>query len=185
MKYCFLVALIFLMSCKNDSKKSQLVKSISETQKPVEKTTYYLIRHAEKNLADSTNLDPHLTERGIARAQNWANFFSDKSIDMIYSTEYTRTIQTVIPTLDQTELELKFYNPDKLYSKEFLEETQGKTVLIVGHQSSVPNLVNKLLNEQRYHKIEADVYNNLYIVVFESDGSVYGKLDKKDFPNQV
>ncbi|HET8837770.1 MAG TPA: phosphoglycerate mutase family protein [Flavobacteriaceae bacterium] len=151
----------------------------------MEKTIYYLIRHAEKDITDSTNHDPHLTGQGIVRAKNWANFFGDKSIDMVYSTEYTRTIQTVIPTLDQTKLELKFYNPDRLYSKEFLEETQGKIVLIVGHQSSVPNLVNKLLNEQRYNKIEADVYNNLYTVVFESDGSIHGKLEKKDFPDQT
>ncbi len=183
MKYSLFFVLILLMACKNDQQKTGSEKSTIEIKTPLEKTTYYLIRHAEKDLTDSTNHDPNLTEEGLTHAQFWSQFFSDKSLDMIYSTQYIRTIQTVIPTLDETKLQLTFYDPDKLYSQEFLNETQGKTVLIVGHQSSIPNLANKLLGKQQYKKIPADVYDNLYIIVFESDGSKNGKIETKAYQN--
>ena len=180
MKFSLCFLLVLLVACKNDQKKQTTDKPKTETELPVKKTTYYLIRHAEKNLANPTDHDPHLTEEGLERAQVWAKFFSDKSLDMIYSTQYIRTIQTVIPTLAATKLKLTFYEPDSLYSQKFMKETEGKTVLIVGHQSSVPRLANKLLGEERYEKIPADIYDDLFTVEFEVDGSKNGKLERMD-----
>ncbi len=34
-------------------------------------TTYYLIRHAEKERTNPSNRDPHLTAIGQERAENW------------------------------------------------------------------------------------------------------------------
>ncbi|HET8829637.1 MAG TPA: hypothetical protein VFM79_09860, partial [Pelobium sp.] len=92
-------------------------------------------------------------------------------LDAIYSTNSTRTIQTVIPTLDKTKLELNFYEAYRAYSDEFMQETYGKTVLIVGHQDSLIKLINKILGEDKYEKIPANVYGNLYMVIIEKDGS--------------
>jgi len=55
-------------------------------------TTFYLIRHAEKDRSDSKNSDPVLTEKGLKRAENWAKALKDIDFDAIYSTNYKRTI---------------------------------------------------------------------------------------------
>ena len=82
-KYLFLFIFAFslLSSCTSD-----------------ETTTYYLIRHAEKDRTDNTNRNPHLNPEGEKRAQNWSTYFKDIKLDAVYSTNYNRTIQTATPT---------------------------------------------------------------------------------------
>lgn len=72
-----------------------------------EKTTYYLIRHAEKDRSDETNVNPSLTFKGEQRAQNWAEHFKDITLDAVYTTRYYRTIETATPTAKTKNLELK------------------------------------------------------------------------------
>ena len=62
-----------------------------EKQVEQKTTTYYLIRHAEKDQSDKTNRDPHLSEQGLKRAKNWATVLNDVKFDMVYSTNYNRT----------------------------------------------------------------------------------------------
>lgn len=169
----FLLLIVAMTSCKNETKQLEKTQKNSETKQkmPPQKTTYYFIRHAEKDLSDPSEPNPQLTEAGLERAALWADFFSDKDLDAIYSTNTTRTIQTVIPTLDKTKLELNFYEAYRAYSDEFMQATYGKTVLMVGHQDSLIKLINKILGKKKYEKIPADVYGNLYKLIIEKDGS--------------
>ena len=48
-----------------------------ESCKEQRTTTYYLIRHAEKDRTDSLNRNPNLTEQGLERAKKWANYFKN------------------------------------------------------------------------------------------------------------
>ena len=70
-------------------------------------TTYYLIRHAEKERTDPTNRDPHLTLEGKKRAENWQNIFKKVPFDIVYSTPYHRTRETRSPPLVLNNLLLK------------------------------------------------------------------------------
>jgi len=65
-----------------------------------DKTTYYLIRHAEKDRTDKTNKNPNLNEKGLERAKKWATYFKEIQLDAVYSTNYNRTQQTAKPTAD-------------------------------------------------------------------------------------
>ena len=61
---------------------------------------WYIIRHADKEEGDFYNLklshqDPPISEKGRLKAQELLLFFSDKSIDRIYISEYIRTEQTI------------------------------------------------------------------------------------------
>ncbi|MFX0105376.1 MAG: histidine phosphatase family protein [Candidatus Hodarchaeota archaeon] len=61
---------------------------------------WYIIRHADKEQGDFYNpdikhLDPPISEKGQLRAQKLFSYFSDKSIDKIYVSEYIRTKQTI------------------------------------------------------------------------------------------
>jgi len=134
------------------------------TNKEQEVTTYYLIRHAEKDQSDKTNKDPHLTEEGKKRAEKWANVFGDVKLDMVYSTNYNRTKETAEPTAKANNLEVTLYDPRKLNPEDFTKKTYGKTVLIVGHSNTTPMLANALLNNKKYKQIDESNNANLYIV---------------------
>jgi len=46
---------------------------------------------------------------------------------------------------------------------------RGKSVLIVGHSNTLPNHVNKLLNENKYAEIDESEFGTLYIVTVKGD----------------
>jgi hypothetical protein len=51
----------------------------------------------------------------------------------------------------------------------FKKETHGKTILIVGHSNTIPNMVNQIIKENKYTNIEENQFGNLYIVtLFEN-----------------
>lgn len=132
-------------------------------------TTYYLIRHAEKDRSDKTDRNPHLTEKGLKRAENWAKVLKDVKFDAVYSTDYNRTKETALPTAKANNLEPKLYDPRKMASKDFLANTKGKNVLVVGHSNTTPMFVNALLGEKKYDMIADDNNANLYIVTITND----------------
>ncbi len=137
-------------------------------------TTYYFIRHAEKELTGQRN--PHLTAEGKERAEKWANFFLHKSIEMVYCTSFIRTQETAAPLLEQLNLTFKLYNPNHLLFDTFKRETSGKTILIVGHQDTTPAFVNHLLGKRKYSYIESSQYGNLYCVTIDDEGKITSSL---------
>ncbi|WP_299117296.1 histidine phosphatase family protein [uncultured Winogradskyella sp.] len=132
-------------------------------------TTYYLIRHAEKDRSDKTNRDPHLTEVGQKRAANWANVLKDVKFDMVYSTDYNRTKETATPTAKANNIELTLYDPRNMDGKAFMNTTKGKTVLVVGHSNTTPMFANALAGDKKYDMISDDNNANLYIVTITRD----------------
>jgi broad specificity phosphatase PhoE len=140
----------------------------SLTQKP---TTYYLIRHAEKDLSDMSNQNPHLTGTGMQRAQNWAKILKNIHFDAIYSTNYHRTLETAEPIAKALNLDITLYSPNDLKLKPFMRETNGQTVLIVGHSNTTPMLSNALIKENKYNQIPETTYGNLYIVNLNKTGA--------------
>ncbi|SDS52563.1 Broad specificity phosphatase PhoE [Formosa sp. Hel1_31_208] len=138
-------------------------------------TTYYLIRHAEKDRSDKSNRNPELTEIGKTRAKRWNEVFQHITFDAIYSTKYNRTIQTALPTAEQNKLEIAHYDPRNLYSEEFAEATNGKTVLVVGHSNTTPAFVNAILGIKKYQDIDDNNNGNLYIITI-SDGHIIDQV---------
>lgn len=127
-------------------------------------TSYYLIRHAEKDRSDKSNRNPNLSEAGLRRANNWAKVFKEIDFDLIYSTDYHRTKQTARPTAKAKGLELQFYDPRNMDMRKFLRDTKGKTVLIVGHSNTTPTFANRILGEEKYQQIDDNNNANLYLV---------------------
>ncbi|MFN0729312.1 SixA phosphatase family protein [Polaribacter gochangensis] len=142
-------------------------------------TTYYLIRHAEKNRAVEGDKDPFLTIKGADRAKRWAEVLSTANIDMVYTTNYNRTKETAQPTATKNGLRLYMYNPRKMYDEGFKFNTKGKNVLIVGHSNTTNAFANTILGEKKYGEIADDNNSNLYIVTVTKHGatSVLLKID--------
>ena len=133
-------------------------------------STYYFIRHAEKDRSDSSNPNPHLNEKGLARSKKWSNVFSNVKFDLIYSTDYFRTKETALPTATSNNLDITLYNSKDFNSNTFLKETRGKTVLVVGHSNSTPLIVNAIIGKDKYNTIDDKNNANLYIITISNSG---------------
>ena len=151
----FVLALLSFSSCKEENT-----------------TTYYLIRHAEKDRTDSLNRNPNLNKNGLLRAKKWAEYFKSIDLDAVYSTNYNRTLQTATPTAEQKNLTIKLYNPRKMYDSVFQLETKGQSVLVVGHSNTTPFFANKILGKKTYDQMDDRDNSSLYIVKLKKDKKI-------------
>ncbi len=151
--------------------------TINETiEHPTETTTYYFIRHAEKDRSDANNKNPNLIQEGILRAAKWSLVFDNVKFDAIYSTDYNRTKQTAQPTAEKNGLDITIYNPRNLYSEDFINNTKGKIVLVVGHSNTTPQFVNAVIGHEKYKSIDDNNNANLYIVTISISGEISDTL---------
>lgn len=166
-----IVSILFIVLLISSCKESKL-KSQDEFNGPTKSvtTTYYFIRHAEKNRSNTSNENPDLTEAGKERAKKWAELFKDIDFDAVYTTNFIRTRKTALPTANKNNLDLLFYNPLAFDYQTFLDATKGQTILIVGHSDSTPKMVNTIINEQKYNSIDDAVFNNYFIVTIDNNG---------------
>lgn len=161
LKSVFLITILFLAACKQEEETIEPDKKLT--------STFYLIRHAEKDRRDSLNSNPHLTEKGILRAEKWSAIFKNISFDAIYSTDYHRTRETALPTAIKNNLELNIYNPITINITDFLSDNKGKNILIVGHSNTTPTYANAILKNETYKDIDDDNNGNLYIITINED----------------
>jgi len=139
---------------------------ISVAQSNDESFTIYLVRHAEKEVADADmSKNPRLTNCGSLRAESIANFLSAVELKSVYSTDYIRTQKTAEPTSQQKSLTLKSYNPRELeeFAKFLIE--QKEDALVVGHSNTTPILAGLLVGEEM-KSIDESTYDRIYQVVF-------------------
>ena len=172
-KLILLSLLLVIFSCNNAEKKENNSTSEKENTSPTSiddtETTYYLIRHAEKDRSDANNNDPGLTEKGLERAKYWATYFSDKNINQIYSTDYNRTQLTSYYVSLDYYLGVQYYEPNELYTEDFKLVTKGEVILIVGHSNTIPQLVNNMIGENKYPDMDDFDNSSLYIVKIKGD----------------
>ncbi|NER11085.1 Phosphohistidine phosphatase SixA [Muriicola jejuensis] len=153
----FLFTLILFSSCKEDSLPENTLIG-------PEVTTYYFIRHAEKDRSNPDNPDPELNQRGLGRAMHWAEILKDANINAIYTTDYLRTTMTAAPTEVKYDLIRQYYDPSMLDIAQFKADTRGKNVLVVGHSNTTPEFVNKMIGEEKYPPMDDSDNGSLFIV---------------------
>ena len=132
-------------------------------------SNFYFIRHAEKDRSDENNKNPHLTEKGVLRAEKWSEVLKNISFDAVYSTNYYRTRETAQPTALKNNLDITLYNPNSVEIEAFLKSHEGKNILIVGHSNTTPKFVNAILGHNQYQEIEDSNNANLYIVTIDKE----------------
>ena len=159
--FTFFLALLSL-GCKDDP-------VVENTYMEPEITTFYLIRHAEKDRSNPEDIDPELNQSGLGRAMHWAEILEEVSIDEIYSTDYQRTTMTAAPLAVKKDITLKYYDPDEINVEQFKTSNIGNDVLIIGHSNSTPEFVNKLLGEDKYGPMDDYDNGSLFIVQMVGD----------------
>lgn len=170
--FIFLISFISSGEMTPEEKTSSEATEISEEiQQTDEMTTYYFIRHAEKDERDPQNKDPFLTEAGLKRARNWAEIFEDVEFDLIFTSDYNRTRKTAEAVANSQGKEVEIYDAKDLNNEHFKKKTLGKTVLVVGHSNTNPAFVNAILEEKRYEALAETEYGSLFVVNIAADGT--------------
>ncbi|MGB6150804.1 MAG: phosphoglycerate mutase family protein [Pricia sp.] len=157
--YIIIVQLLILStSCKDDPKNEENFYDNGLT------STFYFIRHAEKDRSDPENVDPELNQKGLGRAMHWAEILSDVPLDAVYTTDFERTAMTAAPTSVKNDITVQFYEAETIDMAQFQADNRGKKVLVVGHSDSTPRLVNEIVGEDRYTALDDSDNGSLFIV---------------------
>jgi len=156
------------------------ITGFSQTQSNQKNTTtFYLIRHAEKESSNPKQKNPKLTLEGEKRAKKWAELFSQYPIDFIFSTDFNRTRGTAQPIANALNINIELYNPRDLNNSDFQNKTKGKTSVIVGHSNTTPAFVNKIIKKDKYKPLEEDIFDQLFIVTIK-DGVITDQVKTID-----
>ena len=123
-KIFLFVAILFLASCKT--------------------TTYYVVRHAEKETASAMTNDVPLSAEGKQRAEALKDLLQNKNIQAIYSTNYIRTKSTAQPLAQEKNMTIQVYDPRDTGFVSRIRNMNAGNVLIVGHSNTVDDIVNQL-----------------------------------------
>jgi broad specificity phosphatase PhoE len=129
--------------------------------------TIYLVRHSEKDISSENEADPPLTKCGRQRSESLSSFLEDVKLDAIYSTDYSRTINTAKPTANSKDLNIEKYNPRDLVGFSKLLIDAKKDVLVVGH-SNTTGVLAGLLTGEELGEIDLDIYDRIYQVVINN-----------------
>lgn len=135
-------------------------------------TTFILVRHAEKDLTQSTN-DPDLSAEGKIRAGKLAVLLKETEVSAIYSTPYKRTRQTVEMLASAKGLAITEYSANKEEEIDaMITSHAGGTVVVSGHSNTIPWFANKLLGSEKYRPFEDGDYDNVLIVSVAGKGKM-------------
>jgi phosphohistidine phosphatase SixA len=130
-----------------------------------QKTTAWIVRHAEKDTSFLNRQDPDLTATGHQRALDLAAYLQNEAIVKIYSTDTKRTRHTA----KHVKAPLEVYNPKNLTGLLDLisQNTKGNSVLIVGHSNTVLETIEALGGKRPVMLLTDDDYDYIFKVEIE------------------
>ncbi len=160
----FILAIAFLSCSSNNDPQPE--------ENPPVQTVIYLIRHAEK--ADNS-ANPNLSEAGLQRAQAWAAMLQDVPFEAVYSTNFNRTMQTAEPIANAIGKSITIYNHAGFSLQSLVAKYPGKNIFVMGHNNTVPALVNAIVGSAVYPNMAENEFGNLYKVTVV-DGVVWHEM---------
>jgi len=149
-----------------------------------QKTTIWLVRHAEKATTNPADRDPDLSEIGKARAAALAQVLKRENIKQVYSTLYKRTQNTVRPLAILLNITPQDYDTKDLAATALrvLQANKGNNALIAGHSNTLIPMIKALNCEVPFEELSDNDYDMLFKVVINDSNkakltiSHYGDL---------
>jgi 2,3-bisphosphoglycerate-dependent phosphoglycerate mutase len=141
------------------------------------KSTIILMRHAEKDLKGT---DPALSKAGKKRAERLPEALKEWKPDAFYSTATKRTQQTLTPWAKNAGKTIELYDATK--QEEFsrqLKHMGGKTIVVVGHSNTIPQLANLLLGANTYSDLPDNEFGKVWIIRMDHGHASAEVLDLK------
>lgn len=152
-----------------------------------QKTTVFVVRHAEKDLSNPAERNPPLSAEGTERAAELRKVLEKEDLAAIFSTDFVRTQQTVKPLADANGLIIQTYAPTDFtgLASKIKTEYAGKSVLVAGHSNTVVEIVKALGGSAGMKELTEEDYDYLFKVSITPDGKVetvpsqFGKKTRK------
>jgi phosphohistidine phosphatase SixA len=140
-------------------------------------TKIFIVRHAEKE----TGKDPLLTPAGNARAGDLMRVLQNEGIQKIYVSQYRRTQNTGDSLRLQLKIDTVHYAADTLCENlinAIMEHSDfGKTILIIGHSNTLPQIIRKLgVTDYPYGDIPDNEFDNLFVVTYKKEKAKLKKM---------
>jgi broad specificity phosphatase PhoE len=146
-----------------------------------QKTTIWIVRHAEKVTTIAKDDDPVLTAAGQKRAEALAKELKGDHIKAIYVTRYKRTGLTARPLAYKAKLLPRVYDADtavvKQFAKTIVKNFRGSNVLIIGHSNTIMPLLNAFGAETPFMGLDEEDYDMLFKVTIKDNGKVELAID--------
>jgi 2,3-bisphosphoglycerate-dependent phosphoglycerate mutase len=131
----------------------------------------YLVRHAEKDNSNPDN--PPLTAEGVARAERLGRIMDNAVLDKVTSTNTRRTMDTALAVkrwAGDPVMETFPVAAQNDWLIETLSTGGGKRVFHVGHQNTVPAMLNALTGTLHYKSMADYEYGRFYIAITKGTG---------------
>jgi phosphohistidine phosphatase SixA len=144
-------------------------QSITAQQEPGV-TKIFIVRHAEKE----TGKDPLLTAAGNARAGDLMRALQNEGIQKIYVSQFRRTQNTGDSLRLQLKIDTVHYAADTLCDNlinAIMEHNDfGKTILIIGHSNTLPQIIRKLgVTDYPYGDIPDNEFDHLFMITYKKE----------------
>ena len=133
-------------------------------------TKIFIVRHAEKEAGK----DPLLTAAGNARAGDLMRALQNEGIQKIYVSQYRRTQNTGDSLRLQLKIDTVHYAADTVCDNlinAIMEHSDfGKTILIIGHSNTLPQIIRKLgVTDYPYGDLPDNEFDNLFVISYKKD----------------
>jgi phosphohistidine phosphatase SixA len=132
--------------------------------------TIILLRHAEKDVSPRANrADPELTPEGKNRAERLMGTIGKYNPHQIFSTIFKRTRDTAAPLAENLNpdyrLQIQFYDHTELEAlAQKIMNSNEKSIVVVGHNTTTPELANLLIKQNKYKALDDSEYNKIWII---------------------
>lgn len=143
---------------------SALVGGAVIAGEPPAVTTVIIVRHAEKDLGVPE--DPPLSAVGRERSNALERVLRDRAVSAVYTSDTRRARETAQPLAHRRGLEPIEYPGRAIETlvETLLRDQRGKTVVVVGHSNTVPELVHRLTDGRESVTLRDDEFDALFIV---------------------
>jgi broad specificity phosphatase PhoE len=133
-----------------------------------------LVRHAEKEtdrakIGGLPDDQIPLSNAGETRADALAFLLKDSGLTAIYTSAALRTKRTARPVAGQQRITPRVLDKDAV--DPLRDMNPNDVVLIVGHSTTVPSIIDKVMKRAVGITICEDEFDNLYVLYRQADGS--------------
>lgn len=152
-------------------------------------TTIIIVRHAEKDLKNSSDSDPGLSLDGQDRAKDLATLLVPKRVLAVYATPFKLTKETVGPTAYGHGVKVQTYDPadPEALAASVLRNHKNGSVVIAGHSNTVMELIEAFGIKRPMPNLNEDDYNYVFTLIIDGNStqlltSQFGKLKRATIP---
>ena len=162
MKYLFIfLALLGLQNSTNAQQEAGITK-------------IFIVRHGEKVTGKEAGKDPLLTAVGNTRTGDLMRRLEHEGIQKIYVSRTRRSQHTADSLRIQLKIDTVHYTADTLCDNlisTIMEHSDfGKTILIIAHSNTIPQIIRKLgVQDYPYGDIPDSDHDQLFIVTYKKE----------------